>query len=134
MDPEERKTLPIYYYLPDARECDETTFKTEFLRRGRAWAVVLYQNGDIKVKGWEGGKLNEKSSISSNLRNWTDFKTGEWQARGIEHVRMVLEEPNLDWDRRNRGPAKKAAEAIDEELLPAEAEPGEEAPAAQPAC
>jgi hypothetical protein len=65
---------------------NESDFKNELLSKKRAYITTFYENGDKEEKIWNANRFKESSNVIGNLRSKKEFRSGNWQDRGIEKV------------------------------------------------
>jgi hypothetical protein len=79
-------------YLPIILEpSDPDIFKQELLVSKRAVIETTYANGRVERKSWNASNFRISSNVFGNLRSRSEYRSGNWQARGIVkvHVRVV---------------------------------------------
>ncbi len=81
------KILPI-----ELNPKNEFDFKNELLIKKRAYITIFYENGDRIQKLWSANRFKESSSVIRNLRSKKEFRSGNWQDRGIEKVYVSINE------------------------------------------
>jgi hypothetical protein len=75
------KILPITLIPSDPKD-----FKKAFIKRGEATIYVTYSNGRVESASWKMIRFNENSDVIGNIRSRPQFRSGEWQRRGITKV------------------------------------------------
>jgi hypothetical protein len=79
-------------YLPITLEpSDPEIFKRELLRSKKAEIITTYSTGKIDRKLWNAKNFKYTSNVFGNLRTRAEYRSGNWQSRGISkvHVRVV---------------------------------------------
>jgi hypothetical protein len=69
------------------------SFKDELLKRRQAWITVDYSDGRSESRLWNADNLGPSSNVIGNLRSRPEFRSSEWQHRGIKRVRVTLTKP-----------------------------------------
>lgn len=77
--------LPIALNPPD-----EEAFKKKLLKTRKAEITIFQSDGTIKKKEWLANNFTAKSGVLNNLRSRVEFRSGEWQALGIERVEVKV--------------------------------------------
>lgn len=80
---ERGNVLPISLVPPDPDE-----FKDEFLRSKQAEICIIYRDGRVERKKWKVSNFKASSHLMGNLRSRPEFRSGEWQRKGIKEVRV----------------------------------------------
>lgn len=90
--PEKTSTKPASSrILPIAlNPTDEEAFKNKLLKTRRAEITVFHADGSVKKKIWAANSFTAKSGVLNNLRSRAEFRSGEWQARGIQRVAVKV--------------------------------------------
>lgn len=65
---------------------DEGEFKQQFLQSRLAEIITTYFDGRVERRIWNLLNFRASSSVMRNLRSRPEFRSGEWQARGIAGV------------------------------------------------
>lgn len=81
------KTLPI-----ELNPKSESDFKNELLIKKQAYITTFYENGDKTKKIWSANRFKESSNVIRNLRSKKEFRSGNWQDKGIEKVYVSINE------------------------------------------
>ncbi len=76
-----RKVLPITTVPSDTDD-----FKKAFIKRGEATIYITYSNGRVETATWRMVRFDENSDVIGNIRSRPQFRSGEWQRRGITKV------------------------------------------------
>jgi hypothetical protein len=61
-------------------------FKRLLLENKHAVMTIYYQYGKMEKKPWNAQNFTENSNVMGNLRSRPEFRSGEWQKRGITKV------------------------------------------------
>lgn len=80
---ERRNNNPLPITLIPA---EQSEFKTLLLQYRKATIEVHYADGYIKKKTWNAARFKETSDVYNNLRSRNEFRSGTWQASGIDHI------------------------------------------------
>ena len=65
-------------------------FKEQLLKQRQAEMEIHYQDGKVEIRPWVANRFGASSKIFGNLRSRPEFRAGEWQARGIVKVHVVI--------------------------------------------
>ena len=79
-------------YLPITLEpSDPDLFKQELLISRKAEIETTYSDGKIERKPWNASRFAASSNIFGNLRSRPEYRSMNWQSRGITrvHVRVI---------------------------------------------
>ena len=89
-----KKSRNVTGILPiDLFPADLDIFKDSLLRSRKAKIEITYSNGTTEVKNWNVNRFNGSSNIKGNLRSRPDFRSGKWQASGIERIAVRVNTP-----------------------------------------
>lgn len=80
-------TLPI-----ELNPKNEFDFRNELLKKRKAYITIDYENGDRETKIWKANRFKESSNVIRNLRSKKEFRSGNWQDRGIVKVYVSIDE------------------------------------------
>ena len=76
-------------YLPITLEpSDPDLFKQELLISKKAEIEINYSDGRVEQKQWIARRFAVSSNVIRNLRSRPEFRSGNWQARGIQRVHV----------------------------------------------
>ncbi len=67
---------------------DPDLFKQELLISKKAEIEIIYSDGRIEQKQWNATRFRFSSNVIHNLRSRPEFRSGNWQARGIQRVHV----------------------------------------------
>ncbi len=69
---------------------DPVEFKRQLLIHQQAEITVYYRNNDVQKRNWNAQRFSSGSNVLGNLRSRPEFRSGEWQRRGVVkvHVRV----------------------------------------------
>lgn len=81
-----RVVLPIKLFPPNPRE-----FLRSVLGSGSATIATFFTDGRLENKAWKINRLSRTSNIMRNLRSRPEFRSREWQRRGIAHVEVTAD-------------------------------------------
>lgn len=70
---------------------DENEFKKRLLCVKKATITTYYNDGQVETKTWKAHLFTEKSNVLGNLRSRPQFRSGEWQRRGIIKVLVSVD-------------------------------------------
>lgn len=70
---------------------DEKEFKRQLLTNKRATIKTYFKDGKTETKIWNAYAFTESSNVLGNLRSRPQFRTGEWQERGIIKVIVSID-------------------------------------------
>lgn len=79
-------------YLPITLEpSDPDLFKQKLLLTKQATIETFYSDGGIESTSWNASRFSASSSVFGNLRSRPEFRSGNWQAKGIikAHVKVT---------------------------------------------
>ena len=79
-------------YLPITLEpSDPDIFKQELLTSKQAIIETSYSDGRIESRPWNASRFSITSNVFGNLRSRPEYRSGNWQSRGIVkvHVKVV---------------------------------------------
>ena len=79
-------------YLPITLEpSDPNIFKKELLNSRNAIIETTYADGRVESRPWNASRFSVSSNVFGNLRSRPEYRSGNWQTRGIKqvHVRIV---------------------------------------------
>ena len=85
-DGRENNPLPITLVPAEQYE-----FEKLLLRHRKATIEIHYSDGRITRKPWNAYKFSESSDVYNNLRSRSGFRSGVWQASGIDHIIVRVE-------------------------------------------
>jgi len=71
---------------------DDVAFKRKLLVTKKAYITTFYANGTQYKKVWNASNFKETSGVIGNLRSRPEFRSGNWQKRGIIKVFVSIEE------------------------------------------
>lgn len=92
--PQDQSTVSVNNegYLPIILEpSDPDIFKQELLLTKQAEIETTYSDGRVEKKPWNATKFSISSNVFGNLRSRPEYRSGNWQSRGIikVHVKVV---------------------------------------------
>lgn len=66
-------------------------FKEELLASKKAEILSYYSDGRIEVRPWNVSRFSASSNVMGNLRSRPEFRSGNWQSKGIVkvHVKVI---------------------------------------------
>jgi len=70
---------------------DEQEFKRQLLTHKRAKIKTYFKDGKTETKIWNAYAFSESSNVLGNLRSRPQFRSGEWQERGIIKVLVSID-------------------------------------------
>jgi hypothetical protein len=71
---------------------DPDDFRNALIKSRRAKITTFFSNGETTTSEWKAERITTKSNIFGNLRSRAEFRSGNWQERGITKVLVeVLE-------------------------------------------
>ena len=79
-------------YLPITLDpADPGIFKQELLHSKQAVIETTYKDGKVERKSWNASRFSVSSNVFGNLRSRPEYRSGNWQTRGIVkvHVRVI---------------------------------------------
>lgn len=79
-------------YLPITLEpSDPDIFKQELLLTKQAIIETSFSDGRVERKPWNASRFSVSSNVFGNLRSRPEYRSGNWQSKGIikVHVRVV---------------------------------------------
>ncbi|NJM10418.1 MAG: hypothetical protein HC883_06100 [Bdellovibrionaceae bacterium] len=65
-------------------------FGQRLLETKAAVISIFYKNGTNEERAWNAEKFTVSSDVIGNLRSRPQFRQGEWQKRGISHVKVKI--------------------------------------------
>ena len=70
---------------------DQDIFKVELLMSKRAEIETTYFDGRVERKPWNVKKFSSTSNVFGNLRSRPEYRSGNWQSKGIikVHVKVI---------------------------------------------
>ena len=71
-------------------------FKAALLCTKEAWYEVSYSDGRKEVSRWDASRMTPSSNVIGNLRSKPQFRTGNWQDKGIVSLRVSIERPRSE--------------------------------------
>lgn len=78
-------------YLPITLEpSDPEIFKQELLVSKRAEIETTYTDGRVERKPWNATRFSVSSNVFGNLRSRPEYRSGNWQSRGIVKVHVKV--------------------------------------------
>lgn len=91
-DPSESNEQINSSVLPITLEpSDPNVFKNELLRTKLAVIETIFSDGKVESKLWNASRFSSTSNVFGNLRSRPEYRSGNWQLRGIikVHVQVV---------------------------------------------
>lgn len=67
---------------------DPANFKKELLVSKKAEILSYYSDGRIEVQPWNASRFSVFSNVMGNLRSRPEFRSGNWQSRGMVKVHV----------------------------------------------
>ena len=83
---ESSTVLPITLDPPDSQD-----FKSALLHTKEAWIEVSYNDGRKEIRHWDAQRFSGSSDVMNNLRSRPEFRSRNWQERGIDSVHVSIE-------------------------------------------
>ena len=83
------ETLPLEFDPPDPNGA----FKEELLIQRGAWITTFYADETEETSRWNAGNIKPGADIVANIRSRPQFRSGEWQRRGIVGVKVEISRP-----------------------------------------
>jgi hypothetical protein len=90
-NPNSSKTKDQDCVLPISLEpSDPDIFKSELLLSKQAEIEAIYADGRVEIKTWNASKFKLASNLFGNLRSRPEFRSGNWQEKGIVKVHVRI--------------------------------------------
>ena len=81
--------------LPITLEPSNTNeFKQELIKSKKAEIETIYTDGSVEKKLWKAPKFNIKSNLLGNLRSRKEYRSGNWQEKGIVKINVRVMKNN----------------------------------------
>ncbi len=78
-------------YLPITLEpANPDKFKEELLNTRQATIETYFSDGSIEQNSWNAFRFSETSNVFRNLRSRPEFRSGNWQEKGIVKVHVKV--------------------------------------------